>query len=217
MGDGAPVEQEIVGVVGNSLFNNLREPMRPMVYSALGSLNGAALEIRTVPEPRVLAATLRREIEAIDPGLHVRDSILQSTRIANTLVSERLLAWLAVFFAVAAIVLAAVGLNGVINYFVVRRTREIGIRMALGAERQAILRLIVRNVAALIGLGIIGGAAVGLALARYAESLLFEVKPEDFWSLAAPLAGILGACILAAIRPAVRAARLDPVITLRYE
>ena len=217
MGDGKPTQLEIVGVVANSLFNNLREPIRPMMYTPLGNLSGAALEVRTHPDPRALASTLRHEIESIDPALRVRDSILQSARIANTLLSERLLAWLAAFFAIAALVLAGVGLHGVISYFVVRRTKEIGIRMALGAERRAVIRLIVRDVATLIGLGIVAGAATGLALARYAESLLFEVKPTDFRSLATPLICILAACVLAALRPAIRATRVDPVITLRNE
>ncbi len=217
MGDGKPTQLEIVGVVANSLFNNLREPIRPMMYTPLGNLSGAALEVRTHPDPRVLASTLRHEIESIDPALRVRDLILQSARIANTLSSERLLAWLAAFFAVAALVLAGVGLHGVISYFVVRRTKEIGIRMALGGERRGVIRLIVGDVATLIGLGIVAGAATGLALARYAESLLFEVKPTDFRSLATPLICILAACVLAALRPAMRATRVDPVITLRNE
>ena len=89
--------------------------------------------------------------------------------------------------------------------------------MALGAERPAVIRLIVRDVATLIGLGIVAGAATGLVLARYTESLLFEVKPTDFRSLATPLICILAACVLAALRPSIRATRLDPVITLRNE
>jgi ABC-type antimicrobial peptide transport system permease subunit len=160
---------------------------------------------------------LRREIESIDPRLQVRDSILQSTRIANTLVSERLLAWLAGFFAIAALILAGVGLNGVIGYFVARRTKEIGIRMALGAERPAVVRLIMGNVATLIAVGIAGGIAGSLALAGYAESLLFDIKPTAFLSLALPLIGLLAASIIAALSPAIRATRLDPVTTLRYE
>ncbi len=217
IGDGPPVSLQIVGVVANSLFNNLREEVRPMLYTPLGKLGTAAIEVRTVPDPRALTTILRREIESIDPALHVRDSILQSTRISNTLVTERLLAWLAAFFGIAALILAGVGLNGVIGYFVARRTKEIGVRMALGAERPAVVRLIVRNVATLIALGIAAGIAGSLALARYAESLLFEVSPTDFLSLGAPLIVLLGGCVLAALSPAVRATRLDPVTTLRYE
>jgi ABC-type antimicrobial peptide transport system permease subunit len=160
---------------------------------------------------------LRREIESVHPALRIRSSILQSTRIADTVISERLLAWIAGFFAVSAIVLVAVGLHGVISYFVVRRTKEIGIRMALGAARPAVVRMVVGNVAILICVGIAMGAACGVALSRYATSLLFGVRPIEFLSLSVPLASILIACAGAALRPAIRAARVDPVIALRYE
>ena len=216
-GDDKPVEQQIVGLVANSLFNNLREAVTPTVYSPLQNLNGAALEVRTRRDPIPLMGVLRREIESAAPSLRVRSSILQSARIADTLVSERLLAWIAGFFAVSAIVLVAVGLHGVISYFVVRRTKEIGIRMALGAERPAVVRMVVGSVAVLIGVGMAMGAACGIALSRYAVSLLFEVKPMEFRSLAIPLACILIACAAAALRPAIHAARVDPVIALRYE
>ncbi len=216
-GDDKPVEQQIVGVVANSLFNNLREAVAPTVYSPLQNLNGAALEVRSGPEPALLMGVLRREIESVSPSLRVRSSILQSTRIADTLVSERLLAWIAGFFAVSAIVLVTVGLYGVISYFVVRKTKEIGIRMALGAERPAVVRMVVGNVAVLIGAGMALGTACGIALSRYAISLLFEVRPIEFRSLAAPLACILIACAAAALRPAIHAARVDPVIALRSE
>jgi predicted permease len=217
IGEGKPAAQEVVGVVANSLFNNLREPVVPTIYSPVRALSGATLEVRTTPNPLALAGTLRRAIEATSPALRVRSSILQSTRIDDTLVSERLLAWLGGFFGISAIVLVAVGLHGVISYFVVRRTKEIGIRMALGAERLAVVRFVVRDVALLISAGIVAGAATGIALARYVSSLLFEVKTTEFWSLAAPLVCLLAACVLAALRPATYAARVDPVIALRYE
>ena len=143
------------------------------------------------PIPLALAGTLRRAIEGADPALRVRSSILQSTRIEDTLVSERLLAWLGGFFAITAIVLVVVGLHGLISYFVVRRMKEIGIRMALGAERWAVVRLVVGDVAVLICIGIVLGAASGIALARYVTSLLFEVKAN----------GILEPCCAARLPP----------------
>jgi predicted permease len=217
IGDDKPAAQEVVGVVANSLVHDLREPVGPTVYLPVKSLSGATLEVRTAGNPVALAGTLRRAIEDTSPALRVRSSILQSTRIDDTLVSERLLAWLGGFFAISAIVLVAVGLHGVISYFVVRRTKEIGIRMALGAERPAVVRFVVGDVAILICVGIVLGAASGIALARYVASLLFEVKTTEFWSLAAPLGCLLAACVVAALRPAMHAARVDPVIALRYE
>ena len=217
IGDDKPVAQEVVGVVANSLFHDLREPVVPTVYSPVRNLNGATLEVRTAGNPVALVGTLRRAIEDASPALRVRSSILQSTRIDDTLVSERLLAWLGGFFAIAAIVLVAVGLHGVISYFVVRRTKEIGIRMALGAEQPAVVRFVVGDVAVLICVGIVLGAASGIALAQYVASLLFEVRATEFWTLAAPLGCLLAACVVAALRPAMHAARVDPVIALRYE
>ncbi|MES1260221.1 MAG: FtsX-like permease family protein, partial [Acidobacteriota bacterium] len=216
-GDGNPIPREVVGVVANSLFNNLREPVTPTLYSPLQTLQNAALEVRTQTDPAPLSGLLRREIESVDPSLKVRSAILQATRIDDTLIGERLLAWIAGFFGVAATVLVAVGLHGVVSYFVVRRTKDIGIRMALGAERAAVVRLIVLEVAALIGLGIAAGAIAGFALSRYAASLLFGVKPAEFGSLAAPLVVLLLACVVAALRPALRATRIDPVVALRCE
>jgi putative ABC transport system permease protein len=217
IGDDKPAGQEVVGVVANSLFHDLREPAGPTIYTPVRSLSGATLEVRTAGNPLALAGVLRHAIEGASPALRVRSSILQSTRIDDTLVSERLLAWLGGFFAISAIVLVAVGLHGVISYSVVRRTKEIGIRMALGAERPAVVRFVVADVAVLICVGIGLGAASGIALARYVASLLFEVKTTEFWSLAAPLVCLLAACVVAAVRPATHAARVDPVIALRYE
>ncbi len=217
IGDDKPATEEIVGVVGNSLFNNLREPVTPTIYTPLASLNGSSLEVRTESDPRALIGTLRRAMEQTDPTLHVRSAMLQTTLIDDTLVSERLLAWLGGFFAVSAIVLVAVGLHGIIAWFVVRRTGEIGIRMALGAEAPAVIHQVVMSVATLICAGIVLGAASGIAVSRYATSLLFDVKPLAFLSLAAPVACILAASLAAALRPAMRAARIDPVIALRYE
>jgi ABC-type lipoprotein release transport system permease subunit len=175
------------------------------------------LEVRTQTDPALLSLTLRREIESVDPSLKVRSFILQTTRIDDTLIGERLLAWIAGFFGVAATILVAVGLHGIISYFVVRRTKDIGIRMALGAKRTGVVRLLMREVALLICLGIAAGAAAGMALSRYAASLLFEIQPSEFWSLAAPLVVLLLACAAAALRPALRATRIDPVIALRCE
>jgi putative ABC transport system permease protein len=121
------------------------------------------------------------------------------------------------FFALVAVVLAAVGLHGVLSYSVVRRTREIGVRVALGAPLWSVVRTVTADIATTVAMGLAAGLAGGFALARLVVSTLFEVKPGDFWSVALPLAILLLAGIAAALRPALRAARADPMEALRHE
>jgi predicted permease len=215
--DPNPSPQQIVGVVGNARYNNLREPERPTIYSPLPEVANATLNVRTASKAVSLIPWLRKEIEAADPTMMVRGSILLSSQIDNTLTSERLLAVLAGFFSVVAVLLAGVGLYGVINYAAVRRTREIGIRIALGARQASVVRLIVADTSIPVVAGIAVGIAGGIGLARYVASQLFDVKPTDFWSLAAPLGCILTAAIAAVLPPALRAAGADPLIALRHE
>ncbi|HEY1340959.1 MAG TPA: ADOP family duplicated permease, partial [Bryobacteraceae bacterium] len=215
--DPDPVPQQIIGVVGNARYNNPREPEGPSIYSPLRDAARATLNIRPGAKANSRIPWLRKEIEAAAPTLMVRGSILLQSQIDNTLIGERLLAILAGFFSVAAVLLAGVGLYGVINYAAVRRTREIGIRIALGACRAAVVRLIVSDISMSVIVGISVGIAGGIGLARYLASQLFGVKPTDFWSLAAPLACILIAAVAAALPPALRAASADPLAALKYE
>jgi predicted permease len=212
-----PVPQQIVGVVANFRYNNLREPGGPSIYTPLRDAAGATLSIRTASRSASLVPWLRAEIETAAPALTVRGSILLASQIDNTMIGERLLALLAGFFSVAALLLAGVGLYGVVNYATVRRTHEIGIRIALGARRAAVVRLIVGGAAMPVVTGIALGMGAGLGLARYLASQLFGVKAADFWSLAVPLACMLIAAAAAVLPPALRAADADPLIALRCE
>jgi len=215
--DPDPVPQRIVGVVANIRYNNLREPAGPSMYTPLRDAAGATLNIRTASRAASLVPWLRKQIETAAPTLTVRGSILLASQIDNTTISERLLALLAGFFSVVALLLAAVGLYGVVNYAAVRRTREIGIRIALGSSRPAAVRLIVSGAALPVIAGVAFGIAAGLGLARYLASQLFEVTPADLQTLAAPIACILIAAIAAVLPPALRAASADPLPALRYE
>jgi ABC-type antimicrobial peptide transport system permease subunit len=141
----------------------------------------------------------------------------QAEVLNQTLLRERLLARLSAFFAIIGLVLAAVGLYGVLSYDVVQRTREIGIRVALGARHLSVISTVMANA----GVSVLVGAACGLTgalyLSRFVEALLFEVRPLEVWSLALPLGTLSLAALVAAILPARRATRVDPVIALRYE
>src|SRR5579862_4055765 len=148
-----PLPQRIVGVVANFRYNNLRQPQGPSIYTPLRDAAGATLNIRTASAPHTLTRWLRKEIESAAPMLTVRGSIILASQIDNTMIGERLLALLAGFFSAVALLLAGVGLYGVVNYAAVRRTREIGIRIALGARRATMVRLIVRGTAVPLAAG----------------------------------------------------------------
>jgi predicted permease len=207
---------EIVGVVHDAKYNNLREPGAPTVYQPLRGV-GPVLEVRTAGNPIPMAPALRKEIQQVDPSLRVTRVTLQSTHTAETVLQERMLALLGGFFGLVAAVLSAVGLYGVLSYSMVRQTKEIGIRMALGAPLSHVIRALTGDIAVTVAVGVAAGLAGGFASARFVASLLFEVKPSDFASVASPLACLLLASGLAAIRPAVRAGRVDPVTALRHE
>ncbi len=210
-----PIVHHIVGVVADAKYRSVRDPAPAIVYVLSGGLG--TLQVRTVHDPLAAAPMLLREIQALDGSLRVSQVVLQSTLVDNTLLRERLLALLSGFFASIALALVGVGLYGVLSYAVVQRTKEIGIRAALGAGRL----VIIRSVLAGAGLSMVAGALAGLAggtyLARFVRSLLYEVVPLDPWSLMLPLGALIATAVVAALMPALRAVRVDPVVALRFE
>ena len=215
--DPDPIRQQIIGVAGNARYNNPREPEGPTIYTPLRDAAGATLNVRTAARAQSLIPWLRKEIESAAPEMSVRGSILLSSQIDNTMIRERLLALLAGFFSVVALLLAGVGLYGVMNYAAVRRTREIGIRIALGARRAGVVRLMVTSTALPVIAGILLGVAGGLGLARYLSAQLFGIHATDFGSLAASLVSIIAAALAGVLPPAWRAAGADPRTALRHD
>jgi predicted permease len=214
-GDDA-VQHVVVGVVADTKYD-LRKPAVPTLYIPLPLRFNGIVHVRVEGDPAALASRLREETRAASPLFRVTSVTPVSAAGARTLLRERLLASLSGFFALVGLVLAGVGLYGVLSYSVVQRTREIGVRIALGARQLGAVRSVMADAsgATLIGGGF--GVAGGFYLSRFVETLLFEVKPLDFWSLALPLGTLLVAAILAAAIPALRVARLDPVVALRHE
>jgi len=211
------VPHEIVGVVGNAKYNDLREPAPPTVYVPIRTLDGLTIQVRSDRDAVAVASLVKAELARIHSDLHVTGVSLQSSLIANNLIRERLLALLSAFFGIVALLLAVIGLYGVLSYAVVQRTREIGIRMALGARPGGVVRLVFAEAAIATGIGLLVGLGVGLLAARVVATLLYEVTPADPFTAALTITVLGLAAVLAGLPPALRATHVDPVIALRYE
>ena len=211
------VPQDVIGVAADAKYTSLREAAPPTVYDAYGQEPFAVLQVRTQVDVGALAAILREEMSRVHPAFRLGDVTLQSTLVANNLVRDRALALLSGFFSIVAIVLVAVGLYGVLSYTVLQRTREIGIRMALGARPLRIVSLVVSEMSVVTTIGLIFGSAGGIAAARFITALLYDVRPWAASSMAAPLGCLIVVCALSALVPASRAVRVDPATALRCE
>ncbi|MGJ5819844.1 ADOP family duplicated permease [Paludibaculum fermentans] len=218
---------QIVGLVRDARYGELREAIRPTVYIPFASKdeNGApkgsdwgAFIVRTATkDPLDLATVLRREVANGGPELRVSDVSTQAALIRSKTLRERMLSTLSMFFAAVALLLASVGLYGVLDYSVIQRQREIGIRLALGARSNDIMRRVTTEVFSMLIFGAFIGLALGIASERYVETLLFEVKALQFSVLLWPTVTILGASVLAALPPVFRAVHIDPSSMLRSE
>jgi putative ABC transport system permease protein len=218
---------EIAGLVGDVRYRNLREPILPQLYvpfhsidatGAAGKRGSGVLLVRTSGlNPRSLAAVLRQEVPRARPEFRVSRIRTQMEINQSHTVRERLLATLALFFAIVALLLAGVGLYGVLHYSVLQRRREIGIRMAVGAEAGSVARLVTADVFSMVLLGAAAGVGLGMLSAQYVESLFYQVKATDLEMLALPSLAILVGALLAALRPVVQAVRIDPASMLRAE
>ena len=206
---------EIVGVVEDANTGNLRDEMRPILYFPANG--GMVLHVRADTEPAAVAPAIRTAIQEADSNLPVRGIQRVAHIIDAGLVVERLMATLASFFGLLALWLAMVGFYGVVNYSVRRRTQEIGVRMALGARPSRIVGMISREVALLVGAGILMGVPVAFAFNRSFTAMLYGIDPADQLTIAIAAAVLAFAGILAAIVPSRRAASVAPTTALRYE
>jgi len=207
---------EVIGVVADARYD-LRKPPAPTIYILIPIRSLGILHVRVSGDATAIADRLRAEVRAATPLFRVTSVTALTAMVNRTLVHERLLALLAGFFALVGLVLTAVGLYGTLSYAVVQRTREIGIRVALGARAVGAVRSVLTDSARTTLIGAACGLAGGLYAARFVETMLFEVALLDVSSLALPLGMLLLATLVAAALPAWRAARVDPVIALRRE
>jgi predicted permease len=227
MDEGGRLRYEIVGLVGNVRYKDLREPILPQLYVPFHSVSAsgasskkreAALLVRTsLAKPMELAAVLRQEVPRARPEFRVSRIRTQLAINQSHTVQERLLATLALFFAIVALLLAGVGLYGVLHYSVLQRRREIGIRIAVGAQAGGVARLVTGDVFAMVLVGAVAGVGLGMLSVRYVESLFYQVRATDLQMLGLPALAILVGALLAALRPVIQAVRIDPASMLRAE
>jgi predicted permease len=207
---------EIVGVVGNTKDLDLRREIHPGVYVPLTS-GGAHFAIRTAVEPAALIPAVRDLANRLDSNVPLFAVQTQSESIDSLVMQERVIARLAGFFGLLALLLACVGLYGLLSYEVTRRMREIGIRMSLGAKRRDVTRLILTRGMKLALAGVCAGAFGGLALTRVLSSLLYGVKPTDWPTYLCVSLLLCCVALLASYIPAYRATKVDPMVALRHE
>ena len=217
---GAPdkLDYEIVGEVGDTLYQVGKEPKAATYFPVLeGDQNGLMLAVHTRSDPLQFSVPVQKEIASLDPGLPVSDVLTMDEVIGESLVNASLSATLVLAFAILSLLLASVGLYGVLSYLTTQRTTELGIRMALGAQRDQLLQLMLVDGLrpALFGLGI--GLVGSVAATRLLQSLLFATKPLDPMVLSGVIATLLAVAVLACLAPAWRASRLDPMKALRTE
>ncbi len=218
-GEPQPLYQ-IVGLVKNSKYQSLREDFKPIAYVAASQNKdpglGKNIIVRSTAPLASLLAAVRRTMLEQNPETSLEFRVFR-TQLRESLLRERLMATLSGFFGFLAVVLATVGLYGVISYMVARRRNEIGIRMALGANRGDVLQLVLREAGMLLVVGLVIGIGIAIAVGRTASSLLFGLKPTDPVTIGFSVAVLALVAIVASFLPALRAARLEPMLALREE
>jgi len=207
---------EIIGVVRDAKYNSLRREIHAMMYLP-HSAGGASFELRTAADPQAILPAIREVVSAINSNLPLFDVKTESEQIDRLLFQERLVARLSGFFGLLALVLACLGLYGLLSYEVSRRTREIGIRMALGAPSGSVLKMVLRQGIVLAIVGVVLGIGVALGVTRYLASMLYDVHANDPLTLLAVVVLLTLVALAACYIPARRATRVDPMVALRYE
>jgi predicted permease len=209
-------QREIVGVVADTKYDDMQKADEPTVYLPLK--NGeVTFALRSATAPSALIPAVRRIVNEVDENLPVFGLRTQTQTIDRLLFNQRLVARLSALFGVLGLLLACLGLYGLLSYEVARRTREIGIRAALGAERRDVLQLVIRQGLVLIAVGLVAGVMAAYGATRFLQSLLFGVKPTDLWTFTAVCGLLILVGVLACYIPARRATRVDPMVALRYE
>jgi predicted permease len=213
---GATPGYEIVGVVGDAKYNRLRRDVEPTIYAPFTG-SGASFTLRTAGNPSNFIPQIRGIVAQMDNNLAVNRVRTETQQIEEQLVTERLIAKLSSFFGILALLLSCIGLYGLLAYEVSRRTREIGIRMALGANANHVMRLVIGQGLVLAATGAAVGIATALGVTRFLQTLLYGVHAADPLTYAAVAFCLATVALLACYIPARRATHVDPLVALRYE
>jgi len=217
---GTPTDMEVIGVVKDFKYTNLRDEIPEQAFIPYLSdrfLGGMTVYLRTTMDANQLMPAVRSKVRELDANLPVYDMRTTEIQIQNSLTTERMIASLSAVFGFLATILAVIGLYGVMAYIVAQRTREVGIRMALGAVRGNVIWLVMREVLLLVAIGVVAGVAASLALTRVVQSQLFGLTPHDPMTLALATTVLALVACAAGYIPALRASCLDPMAALRYE
>jgi putative ABC transport system permease protein len=209
----------IVGIVGDVKNQGLANPPRPEMYMPVqqpGMTVASTIVVRAVGDPKTLIAAVRDQVRALDKNIPLTFTTMME-EISSQVSSQRFNSILLSTFAALALLLAAIGIYGVMSYLVTQRTQEIGIRMALGARRTHVLNLVVGHALRLTAAGVIVGVSLALALTRYLSTLLYGVTARDAWTFSSVALVLVGVALLASYIPALRATRVDPATALRCE
>jgi ABC-type antimicrobial peptide transport system permease subunit len=211
---------EIIGVIKDIKYTNLRDeiPVQMFVpYMASKFVGGMTVYVRTSLDSNQLFSAVRMQVRSLDSNLPLYGMRTVEKQISNSLLIERLIASLSGIFGFLATLLATIGLYAVMAYTVARRTREIGIRMALGAFQGHVIWLVMQEVIVLVGIGIVVGLAAALGLTRFVQSQLFGIQSTDPLTLGLATIALAAFACFAGYVPALRASRVDPIRALRYE
>jgi len=214
------VYREIVGVVRDVKYFGARDSSRALVwvpYAQKNAWNQGIITIRAHGDALNAIPTMRRELRAIDGSIALANVMTMNQALEKSMAGDRMIAILLAAFAALALILAAVGVFGMLSYSVAQRTHELGIRMALGARKRDVIQLVVRETLPMVAVGVLAGLAVGLGLTRFMESMLYEVRASDPATVAGVALVLCGVGLTAALLPARRAAAVSPVVALRVE
>ena len=210
---------QIVGVVADSKFFDMREKAEPMVFYPISQKPASGFEVivRTQADPDSVAAELRKALKEVNNRLPVLEQHRLNDQIENSLGEQKMIATLTSIFGLVGLLLASIGIYGTLSYSVTGRTKEIGIRMAIGAQRTQIISLVLRDLVAVMFAGLLLGLLLAFGGTRSLESFPFDVKPLDALALTVSVLLIGVVAVLAAYLPATRASKVDPMLALRNE